>query len=446
MIAAKSLIVIVFITGFFAGPFIESARYFSVGLEVSIYALLILSLMLKRRNNELYLPVFYAFLIMMFIGVCSVVLNSEYSIRPVFSVRNLYRFYFFFLALVNLDLNESDLKKINKMAIFILLIQLPVVAVKFAMHGISELNIGTYQMHEGSLTAAIPLMAIIYLVSMYSLYDGKKTYIFFAICFLFWAVVGEKRAVVFLLPFVLLLMYFIISKRLYIRPISHAYNIAIGGAAILAIVAIMLTFHPSLNPEGKVGGSVDPAYALEYAQKYDTNVGSHGYTWGRQATMKRTFSVLSNSGIKNFFFGFGPGSFTPVFFDNPNWRSKYARLFKIRYGLTPMSLIAIEYGIFGVIAFSIMIIHFIFMSYRLYGLEKDPYWTAFASGSFGFSILMMYFFLFYHPPIWLGDTFPILFYYCMAVVFIRTKANMGLRREEREVTVPLRPADATSGS
>jgi hypothetical protein len=428
---ANFLIIVIFLTGFFAGPFIERARYFSVILEISIYSLFVLSLFLKKGEKKLYLPYFYTCISMIMIGFFSMIVNGDLSIRFIFSIRNFYRFYFFFLALVNLPFNENNLKRLNIFVFIILLLQIPVVAIKFVMHGISELNIGTYQSHEGSLTTAVPLMAIIYLITYFAFHERRKSYILFAAGFLFWAVVGAKRAVLFLFPVVLMAMYIIISKRIKIDPSKHIRNIAAGLCVVLMFGAVVLATNPSFKPEEKAGVSIDPMYALDYAHKYETN-DTERYTWGRYSTTKRVFSVIASSGIEHLFLGFGPGSFSPIFFDPPDWRSKYADLFNIRYGLTPLSLIAIEYGLFGIIPYALMTMHLIFMSYRLYKRETDRYWIAFACGSVGFSILMVYFFSMYHPPIWLGDTFPILFYYAMGVVFVRsTTLVAGEKNTER---------------
>ena len=63
------------------------------------------------------------------------------------------RFYLFYLALINLGLDETMLKRINKFLFILFIIQLPAVAYRFSIYGISELTIGTYATHGGGPTA-----------------------------------------------------------------------------------------------------------------------------------------------------------------------------------------------------------------------------------------------------------------------------------------------------
>jgi hypothetical protein len=302
----------------------------------------------------------------------------------------------------------------------IFLLQLPTVALKFFQHGVSELTIGTYGTHGGSLTTAFSLTAAIYLLSYYGLYKPKNIYLLLTAGFLLWSIAGEKRAVFFLLPFVFLGMYYLIYVRgKKINPLKHIFIFAAFGLAIIFSGMIFLICNPTLNPEGKIGGSFDPVYAFNYAKKYTTDTSRTGYTHGRISTSKRVFQVLKDSGISHSMFGFGPGSYTYTAFDSPKLRFKRSRIFKIRYGITPIALIAIEYGLFGVIVYFLMIIHFTSLCMKYYKLETDPYWKAFAAGSTGYAFLMLFFFFAYHRPIWFGDTSPVLYFYVMAVVYIR---------------------------
>ena len=86
-----------------------------------------------------------------------------------------------------------------------------------------------------------------------------------------------------------------------------------------------------------------------------------------------------------------------------------------------MSLIALEYGVLGGVAYSLIIFLFARMCWRYYKYENDPYWKAFAAGSLGFAFSVLFFSFAYHSTAVYGNTLPALYFYAMAVVYTRSK-------------------------
>ena len=114
--------------------------------------------------------------------------------------------------------------------------------------------------------------------------------------------------------------------------------------------------------------------------------------------LSRVFESLWNSGFARIFLWLGPGSTTRSLFDSREEREDIQRLFYdlgIVYGLTAMSRIALEYGVLGVVAYSLIVFLLARMSWIYYKYENDPYWKAFAAGSVGFSFSMLFFFFAY---------------------------------------------------
>jgi len=188
--------------------------------------------------------------------------------------------------------------------------------------------------------------------------------------------------------------------------------------------ASVLYFNPALNPEKKVGGSIDPMYALSFAKEYTTGQNVYRQTTGRYSTTMRIFTVLWDGGIDRLFFGVGPGARTISLFDARDDRKRVNELeyrYGIGYGITSMNWIALEYGLLGVMAFALIPIAFCIMCRRQYKWETDPYWRAFAGGSMGFAFSMLAFFVIYHHPAFWGDTLPVLYFYAMAVIYMRSR-------------------------
>jgi hypothetical protein len=400
-------------------------EHFAVLTEVMIYAQIIISL-ISRFGRAIPAPhLWYTFFYMLLISACSIALNHSDIVRAIFSLRLLYRFYFFYLGIIFLDLDEVKMKKLNLFLGILLVMQLPIVAIKFSYYGISELTIGAYAEVGGALTTVIPIVVVFYLAGYYFLYSANAKLIILAICFILFSIVGKKRAVVFLYPIQFLAIYYYI----YVKG-KKVHFLKKAGMLLTIIIAVLITsssiiyINETLNPEKKVGGSVDVLYTFQFARDYTTAVNAYGYTTGRTSTTIRIFQKLYEAGPLALFFGFGPGSTTPSLFDSPEDRVKQKKLYeklKVTYGVTTMTRIALEYGLAGIVAFSFILFTFAIICWKYYLYENDPYWKAFAAGSVGFAFSMIFFFVTYSHNVFFGDTMLALYFYAMAFVYKRSR-------------------------
>ena len=172
--------------------------------EAFVYLLFLYSIVFKIRfKTERYsIHLWYPFGLFLIIAFCSIIINNYYNFKPILSLRVILRFYLFYLALINLGLDESLLKKINKLLFILFIIQLPVVAYKFSIYGINELTIGSYAARGGGLTAIIPIVALGYIAGYYFFYKRKTSYVVLAIGFILFGIAGEKRVLLFVYPIV----------------------------------------------------------------------------------------------------------------------------------------------------------------------------------------------------------------------------------------------------
>jgi hypothetical protein len=396
--------------------------YFTLATEVSVYLLLLYSIISTSRRHETYrlhLSFFFAFLL---IGaLCSILLNKNFDYQPLLSLRLIFRFYFFYLALINLKIDTAGLKKINKLLFVLFLIQLPVAAIKFYLFGLSEETIGTYGVKGGGLTPVIPIIALGYLTGYYFFHKAKKLYILLALGFFLLGVVGVKAVLLFLYPATFLGLYYLLFIRE--RRISYHKNLLMFIFVVMIAAgagAAIISTSNRLNPERAAGGgSIDIFYALESTKEYTlrrSDDRKHGY--GRVATTIIAFQTAWNGGLGCFILGYGPGSITESVL-NLNRRID-SRIIRIEqsYGVTGMVYVLIEYGIFGVIVMSLIFWILTRLSWKWYNYEKEPYWKAFSFGTFVFSFLYALVFFTYNRT-FISDTVPVVYFYAMATMYFR---------------------------
>ena len=199
-----SLLCIIFFTGFFGNTLKAYALippYATLVTEISVYLLFLYSLVLSAKRHESYrLDLSWLWILFLMIAASSVIVNDYINLRPIFSLRIILRFYLLYLALINLNLSDSELKKINNLIIFLFLIQLPAVAYKFSIYGVSERTIGTYALRGGGLTTMFPIIVISYCMSWYVLYKKSVWYLLISTSFIIWGIVGAKAALFYLYP------------------------------------------------------------------------------------------------------------------------------------------------------------------------------------------------------------------------------------------------------
>jgi hypothetical protein len=256
------------------------------------------------------------------------------------------RFYIFYIALINLELTESDLRNINRLLIILFLIQLPSTAIKFYYYGFAEKTPGIYG-HGGGSTTLVVLISLGYIAGFYLFHNPRKLYLFYGVCFIFYGIVGKKASLLYFIPFQLLLFYylgFIRGKKINI--LQNAGIVVFMLLSIFLISSMSIKFSHRLNKEKKVGGTIDYSYALKYSKDYTT--GRRDYndktmSIGRTSTMVNVFNRLREDGFEKVFLGYGPGSITQTLLGS-NLRTKVYKL-KIRYGITGMTFIIAEYGI-----------------------------------------------------------------------------------------------------
>lgn len=437
----KLLIYIILFVAFFGTSLEEYSivpRYFSMLTEFSIYLLFIISLILAgkdKRKYDFHLSLLYFLFIID--AALSIVLNNSVDLKTLLGIRYLLRFYFLYLAIMNITSSEEQQRKFNKLIMALFIIQLPTQAIKFYFYGFSENTIGTYATHGGGLTTVIPLVALGYLNAYYCFYKKKKIYLILSVGFIAYGLIGIKLALLFIYPIAFLSLYYLNVIKVKGFQIPHdIYKIALISLIILVVSAVGIKTQPRANRERKVGGSIDLKYALEYSKNYTSGKSNINpeLSAGRFATTKKLFKYLWEEDFVTMCFGYGPGVISKIMYNTGELEYK-SNIEKIAgsYGKTGLVYITAEYGIIGMILITIIYSIFLRNSYKLLKIEKEPYWRAFASGSLFFSCIAMFIFIFYNKTTVIGEVIQPVFFYCMAIVYYRIKRSAIFRKIEKSL-------------
>ena len=350
--------------------------------------------------------------------------NHINNFGPIYSLRLYLRFYVFYLAIINLNLTDRHLKWLNGLIFFLFLLQIPIQLLKFLRLGISEDTIGSYALHGGGITPTVAIVGLGFSIGYYFFYKHNILYIIISFLFISYGILGAKRVLLYMYPIFFAILYFI----LYIKQDRSRLNFASMIALLFIIVitlstgALILKYNPTLNPENRAGGSIDLDYALEYSRQYESNMLTEYSSTGRFKTTKIMFSVLAEEGLNKLMFGFGPGSLTSSIFGNERISSKSLIKIEQCYGKTGMVHIVTEYGILGLFSIIIFIIVWIKRSWLYYSKEVDPYWKAFATGCIIFVSLQFIIFFAYNSTPLLNNTISPIFYYALAIIYIRLRS------------------------
>jgi len=315
--------------------------------------LVLFTMVLFQNFDGIKLPAIKYVLLLFPLIIISGVINGINTFDIVyFTVFLLYPIFYFYVVINDASLN---IKRLARLVVFLILIQIPAVLIKFSILGISEKGaIGTMSTGMGSLSAIFPLFIIAFLLPLFYK-RNKKIYILLIGLFTFFGIVGEKRAIYVMIP--ILILFSIISYSL-IKSFSlntklirtWGYSFVAGGIILYSIIVL----NPSLNPENKVGGSFDPHYVYDYTMDY-TSSETKSLKEIRRSAGLIYFMNYSVSNLKTALVGDGAGNLIQSgYSSNPGTMLDH---YGVRYG-GRMGVIwmILQVGFIGLLIF--LLIHF----------------------------------------------------------------------------------------
>jgi hypothetical protein len=270
----KLLIILCFYSGLaaFPGKSIENP-YKIVLVVVSLYLIVRNnSLKFLNKKERLMLVSFIFFSVSFFI---SAYINGDYFNLTFSQFGKYFTPVCLLLILKRLLIVKSDSFISLKYLFYSLLkIQIILSVAKLVFIGLQESTVGSIAFIGGGQATMIPVLGfiLIWLDKKGEISNKEWPFIIFLI---FVAFASVKRAIWFLMPAIMVMFIYYIPKKIKVKHVVYFLPL------IPLIFYAGVRLNPTLNKEGKIGGSFDFTYVLNYSQKY--NFGKSDNTAGFEA-------------------------------------------------------------------------------------------------------------------------------------------------------------------
>ncbi len=349
--------------------------------------------------------------------------NNSSIIGLTVAIRRPLKYILLFYALIYLDLNEVNFKKIFRILIVIAFLQIPIVLFQ---HYIYDTNIGYYLARFGGAWGKVDFCTG-------SVGRGGTSTLAFLLISFFLIFLGsrvlENRSKEFpLLPAFLLLIPLPFALSIganYLFPLAGAFvlffyrfpkKIIIKGVLLVMLAAIfLLIIKTSIRTDimtdirGRIVG--EQTYAL-----------TGGRQTGRLGSLRATYQAINEDPF-SFLLGKGPGRLTVSHFVEHK-----GALFNPRFPFIShlqVTNIAGEVGVLGLAFFYIMIFRiFLFANNALKEFE-DPYWRTISYGLMGIIVLFTLGSVYISP--WFIDHLSFLFWFLLSGIFLEWRRVRAMR-------------------
>lgn len=307
-------------------------------------------------------------LVPIFIIICCISGIQTSAIMVVFFLLYFMEIYMFLFCVIN-NFDHTEASYLNKLFVLLALSQIFASFIKLVLVGVMEPYIGTMASHEGGITTVFSLVCFCVAFEFY-LQTKKKRCLWLMIGFLAFGIIGEKRALAFLIPlfcFITIWIHAYLSNTIF-KSLQKLLLAFIFAPVVFIAVCIL---SPSLNPEKKIGGSFDIEYVLNFTEEY--NEGKKNEV-GRGKAASVIHEKLLNGSTYNLFFGYGTGTLIPSSFNSDSYSSsELNKRFGVSYSLGVGYLnILVQVGVLGVLIYLGM---FVYLLVTLVKLVRQHYFA-----------------------------------------------------------------------
>jgi hypothetical protein len=253
------LIILLFFNGLFSfyGKSMQNA-YRIILVIITLYWLI--------RTNPITFANFNTIIISFLIFSITFLYTSFFNDDYFFIIFSQYSRYFILFTLffiLSKYVYDVNFRKWLELLVYdLLLIQIFLSLIKYLLIGPAESIVGSVASQGGANATVLPILGFIFLwLKNRGKFESRDW--MFTIGLAFIGFVCLKRAIWFIMPILMALMLFYVPKH------KIPLKVAILSLFVVPLVFYMgIRFNPTLNREGRIGGSFDINYAINYAQKY----------------------------------------------------------------------------------------------------------------------------------------------------------------------------------
>ena len=267
-------------------------------------------------------------------------------------------------------MTDHDRSILNRLFFFLCLSQILASLIKYILVGVGEPYIGTMSTHSGGLTTLFSLFGFSSSVIFYLAYN-KKYLLLMSLGFIIFGLIGEKRALVIMIPSVLLYCYFVYFY--FLRKINAYFfkKIVVVILLIPLLFYIIARANPSFNPKHVVWGEFDYEYVIDYIDKYNTDGAiTKSADIGRSLAHAKFLNQFFDQDLFTIFFGYGSGLLVQSSFNKEAWNDGGVEAFSLKkwgvgYGMSIGYLrMRAQVGVFGFVVYFLIYLSFIVALYK----------------------------------------------------------------------------------
>jgi len=417
---------VVFILAFFIGLF-KIVGVSPVIVKYTIEGLIFLIFLSAFGNSKKRgIPLLKEFIVFSLAVLFAVLYSGDYHFGALTFYRKTLIPYLLFISVYLKNLSIRDTYIINKTIFVLFIIQIIAAFPKLVFIGLAEKYVGTISHSGGSMNNSLPIMALLFLWSLYLFNKSKisKRKLFFLVCgYVFFAIVGVKRAFWVFLPALYFIGTFFYNKYVIGMPFVMPKLLPKALMGIL-FVLVGITLNPYLNPTREFGGEINLEYTRDYTIAYNLYDEESGEYQGRLGGNYKLISDLlteSNYILKrerkySWLFGFGPSSF---YGDNYLIENEDVDIETKAFIPTGFFRMMFSCGLFGVLAFLLFYKRIIIGQFKR--IKKNvignfnKFGRAVVFSVFMYSIFIILEFLFYSDTYGTYLIFP--YFYFLALIY-----------------------------
>lgn len=360
----------------------------------------------KYSKTQLFLPTTLFFTLAVFSGF----FNSIPWFTMGIAFKDFFRYIILFFALINLDIDETELKSLISFFIIIIFIQIPVTIFQYRLYGLHDWVSGTLGRHGTGEMLVLVSCTISMLIGFYIYFKSYFMYLIAIPFLLIPPILGYVRAALLYIP---VTVVFILTKNLHLKVIPNTLRAVLLLVILVSLIISIPFFREPINT--MISGSI---FGL---QKQVNAVVLQGGIPGRLRAPKVALEWVNRERLAPFI-GYGFGSTKESYFEK--YTGKFFKTFSPR--TNQLSSILIEMGFPGLIFYLWIIIMAFVMNHKFFINVEDNYWKAISIGLDG--IIFMHLIGILYHNIWRTSYSCFPFWFFTAVIYSIGKQK-GIFRE-----------------